>query len=402
VRQSDPAVRATPIAEQALRRARVSVVFAFATHAAVTGTLAPRIPSLKEQAGVGPGGLGAALAGFAGGLLVGTRLAGWPIRRFGSRAVIRLGTLLMCASLAGVGLAHNLASLAAALFVLGAFGGLLDVAFNTHAVVVERGYRRPLMSGIHSAWSAGLLFGATAGTVAAALDVSPLLHFALAAAVLGAVSLWALRNLLPRAAETPEALEPDDQLSPIEARRIGTVLLIGAVAFGSFLGEGAAADWSAVYVRGLGANAGLGGLAVVLFSLDMMACRFVADRLAARFGAVAVVRAGGLLAASALAFGLALGTTWAALVSFALLGLGLGPVVPTAFSAAGNTPTGGGRNALGWVVTLGYLGSILGPALIGWTAEWSGLRSALGIPAVLALLIALLARRVGAAPGEMR
>jgi hypothetical protein len=304
---------------------------------------------------------------------------------------------MMCASLAGVGFAQDLASLAASLFALGLFGGVLDVSFNTHAVVVERGYGRPLMAGIHAAWSGGLLLGSAGGTIAAALRASLPVHFGVTAFVLAAISLWALRNMLTRTTEAtglPDLHAVADEPSRVETRRILPVVLIGAVAFSSFLGEGAAADWSAVYVRGLGATAGVAGLAVVLFSVDMMACRVVSDRLAARFGPVAVVRAGGLLAASALALGLAIGTTWGALASFALLGLGLAPVVPAAFSAAGNTPTGPGRNALGWAVTLGYVGSIVGPALIGWTAEWAGLRAALAIPAALALAIALLAPRV--------
>ena len=381
----------------------MSVVFAFATHAAVVGTFAPRVPALKARAGVSAGGLGGALACFAAGLLLGTRLAGWPVRRFGSRAVTRLATPLMCASLAAVGFVHDLDSLAASLFALGIFGGVLDVSFNTHAVEVERGYGRPLMAGIHAAWSAGLLLGSAGGTVAAALHASLPVHFGVTALVLATTSLWALRNLLPRATEVADVAVPpgaDEGPSRVDARRVVPVVLIGAVAFSSFLGEGAAADWSAVYVRGLGASAGVAGVAVVLFSLDMMACRFVSDRLAARFGPVVVVRMGGLLAASALALGLAVGTRWAALASFALLGLGLAPVVPTAFSAAGNTPTGRGRNALGWAVTFGYVGSILGPALIGWTAEWAGLRAALSIPAALALVIALLAPRVRAAHGR--
>jgi MFS family permease len=85
---------------------------------------------------------------------------------------------------------------------------------------------------------------------------------------------------------------------------------------------------------------------------------------------------------------------------FALLGAGLGPAVPTAFSAAGNTPSGPGRTALAGVVTAGYLGSIIGPLAIGFTADVTGLRAALWIPAALAAVIVAAAPSLAAAAGR--
>jgi MFS family permease len=117
--------------------------------------------------------------------------------------------------------------------------------------------------------------------------------------------------------------------------------------------------------------------------------RFCADRLSARVGPVAVVRVGGVLAALGLALGLSVAEVPAALVGFALLGLGLAPIVPTVFSAAGNLA--GGARALGWVVTMSYVGSVLGPAAIGFLAHTVGLRAGLAIPAALALVAAVLA-----------
>ena len=59
-----------------MRRARASVAGAFALHAAVSGTLGPRLPAVKEQAGLTDGELGIALAVFAVGLFTGTRVVG--------------------------------------------------------------------------------------------------------------------------------------------------------------------------------------------------------------------------------------------------------------------------------------------------------------------------------------
>ena len=81
------------------------------------------------------------------------------------------------------------------------------------------------------------------------------------------------------------------------------------------------------------------------------------------------------------------------------LGAGWGPVVPVTFSAAGNAGLGPTGAVLGRVVTLSYVGLIVGPIVIGWIAEQIGLRSALGLPAALALVIVAFAGRVDPTAG---
>jgi MFS family permease len=180
------------------------------------------------------------------------------------------------------------------------------------------------------------------------------------------------------------------------------VVVLGAIAFSAFLGEGAAATWSTIYLRDrLGTGAGLAAAGFVAFSLGMAVTRLRSDRYSARLGPVTVVRAGGALAAAGLGLALAAASPGAALVGFALLGVGLAPVVPIAFSASAGLG-GGLGSALGWVLTLGYLGSMVGPATIGLTAQVAGLRAALLIPAALAVAIVALAPAVATAPGGRR
>jgi MFS family permease len=173
------------------------------------------------------------------------------------------------------------------------------------------------------------------------------------------------------------------------------VLLLGAIGFAAFVGEGAAYDWSAVYLHDvLGAGAGLAAAAVSFFAVPMAVARLTADRVTISRGPVWVVRTGGAVAAAGFALALAVNRIPAALAGFAVLGAGLGAVVPTVFSAAGKTNLGTTGAVLGRVVSLSYVGSILGPVLIGLTADAVGLRAALGIPAALALGVALAAGAV--------
>jgi MFS family permease len=369
-------------------------------HAAAFGTWGTRIPAIKHHVGIGNGQLGIAFSGLAIGLVVGTRIAGGVVDRFGSRPAIRVATLVLCAVLVGPALANTLAALTAALFVLGAVGGFLDVAMNAHTVVVERGYGRPIMSSVHALWSVGLLLGALTGAGAAALGLDPRLHFGIVAVALLLPSLLAVRGLLAAGAD---AVPQEAKLAPEYVKPplfLPAVLLLGLVAFSSFVGEGAAGDWSAVYLRdSLHTSPGVAATAFAAFSFTMAACRFASDRLQERYGPVALVRAGSLVAAFGLGLGLMIDTPAAGIVGFALLGAGFAPVVPIAFSAAGNTGLGPTGVILGRVVTMGYIGSIVGPIIIGAVAHATGLRAALSVLVLLALVITLAAGSLSTAAG---
>lgn len=374
-----------------LRRARTSVAAVFLVHAAVAGSLAPRIPAIKADLGLSDGALGGALTGFAAGLFAGTRIAAWLVERFGSRQTVRAALPLLALSLVGPGLAGDLVALTASLVVLGLFMGLLDVAMNHQAVGIERRYGRPIMAGLHGFWSIGVLAASAVGSGVAAAGVGVRADLAVASGLLFGASVVAPLWLLPgadRASSRPRA--------PRRARLPVAVLALGAIGFCSFLGEGAAADWSGVYLReDAGASPGLAAFAFTAFAVGMVVSRFSADRLSARAGPVLVMRVGGLLAGLGLAIGLVAPNTAVALAAFVLLGLGLAPIVPIAFSAAGSF----GPRALGWVVTMSYVGSVLGPAAIGLIAHTVGLRAGLAIPAALAVAAAALASFARTAAG---
>jgi fucose permease len=185
---------------------------------------------------------------------------------------------------------------------------------------------------------------------------------------------------------------------PLRSRR---VVLLGLIGFSCFLIEGGAMDWSALYLReSLGTTAATAAFALVAFSIGMVTARFVGDRLTASLGPVTLLRAGGVGAVVSLAVGLGIREPSVTIAAFGVLGVSLASVVPTAFSAAGNTFIGTGT-ALAWVVTMSYLGSVLGPAAIGLSANVVGLRLALLIPALFAAVIAVAAPWAGApaAPG---
>jgi MFS family permease len=126
----------------------------------------------------------------------------------------------------------------------------------------------------------------------------------------------------------------------------------------------------------------------------MTAGRLAGDRLAARFGAMRLVRLGTVVAGVGLAVGLLLQTTLAGMLGFAVLGAGLSVVVPQVFSAAGQLAPGRAPAALAMVSSVAYFGFLTGPAIIGAIADVVDLRTALLIPAALAVASSLVASRL--------
>jgi MFS family permease len=170
------------------------------------------------------------------------------------------------------------------------------------------------------------------------------------------------------------------------------VYFLALLAFCCLVGEGAAADWSTVYVRDtLHSGAGFAAAAYAAFSIMMTVGRLVGDRLADQLGTVTLVRASGVLAAVSLGVALLVNDPVAGVVGFGLFGAGLSCIAPLVFSAAGSrNPQRAGR-AIARVASLGWIGFLIGPIVIGGATELVGLSWALSIPVALALFVGLAA-----------
>jgi hypothetical protein len=322
--------------------------------------------------------------------------------------------MALCVSTALAPAAPSLAALCVGCALMGASGGGLDVSMNAHGVTVEREVGRPILSSFHAAFSLGGLGGALLGAGGAAAGIDVRVELAALGALSAVLAAVATRRLLPASADVRTASVAtgaavaapggDGETAADRAAVSGTpsshrrgpdrrLALLGVLAFCCLLCEGAAADWSAVYVdRSLSASAAVGGLAFAAFSVTMVAGRLVGDRLTERFGSAALVRRGSIVAAVGLATALVLGTPAAALVGFACLGAGLSIVIPQVFrAAAGSTEVGGSGPALAAVTTIGYTGFLAGPPLIGAVAELTSLPLALGLLPLLTVAIAVLA-----------
>ncbi len=383
------------IAARPLVAARLAVLGIFFLNGLALASWVVRIPAVQEKLTLGEGLLGLALLGAAVGALAAMPATGWLVARLGSRPVVGATALLLSVSLILPALAPNLALLVVSLVMLGASNGVLDVSMNAQAVAVEKRYGQPIMSSFHAAFSLGGLAGAAGGGVVASLGVGVLGHLAGVAALTAVAGVVAYRAMLPAGADRGGDGEP------AFARPTRALAGLGIISFCVLLGEGAMADWSAVYLNGpLGTGPGFAAAGYAAFSVAMAAGRLFGDRLAQRFGPVWLVRAGAAVAAVGLGLSLAVGDPLFALVGFASAGVGFSIIFPAALSAAGRTKGVTAGPALAAVATTGYFGFLVGPPSIGFVAELTGLGGALYIVVALSAAIVLLAGSVGRGPAD--
>jgi MFS family permease len=374
-------------------RHRAAVAAVFAVNGAAFASLFSRLPALQRQHGLSDGTLGLVLLAGAVALMVAQPLAGGLAARSGSAPLTLAGGLAYAATLALPALAPTPALFGAGIVAVTASTGVLDVSMNAQAIAVSERHRREIFASFHAAFSFGALAGASAGSLAAGVGLDPAAHLALVAGVFAAVMLAVRPGLLPAGADARAG-------SRLLARPTRALAALGAVAFCALLAEGSVGDWSAILLdRETQAGPSLAALGLAGFSLTMGFGRLAADPLAERFGRAAVIRGGGLLATAGLALALGGGAAASGIAGFAVMGCGLAGLFPLALNAA----TEGGdatAPALAAVSTTGYLGFIVGPALIGLLSDATSLPAALALAGVLCLAAAALAGAAGGRGGR--
>ncbi len=376
----------------AVPAARLAVSILFFVNGAVFAAWAANIPAVQRALRLQSGALGLVLLAIPAGAMAGMPLSAWLAPALGSRRIAVVSSLIFCATLPLLALAPNPVSLALALWIFGAAGGATDVTMNAQATEVERLCGRPVISSFHALFSLGGLAGSGLVAASVALGVAPLAHLVPAALLGFLAALAASPGLLPPAGRRPPRRRPF-------ARPPASLLGLGALAFAVLLCEGAAGDWSAVYLRNdLGAGPATAAAGFGAFSLAMAVGRLCGDRMVHRLGPVAVVRGSAALAAVGLGTGLLIGRPPAAVVGFACLGLGCSNVVPVLFSAAGRTPGVVPARALAAVTLMGYTAFLAGPPLIGLLAQVTTLPAALGLLVVCAGMIVLFGGMVRGRP----
>ena len=377
-----------------LRRARWAVMVAFIVQGICFAALVTRIPSIQSKFGLSDGQLGL-LVGIvpivAG---IGSVIAGSASEKRGSRPVLRLMGPVVPIALVLVGLAPTIPLLLGALLVLGAGLGAVDASMNIQGVRIQDDLGHSVVAGFYAAFSLAGLVGALLASVAT--DAISLPAFFVAIAVIAiACQLLVGRFLLP-GHPVPSAVA--DSQARITWR---PVLLIGIALMCVYIADSGASNWSAVYLNdALGSGEKVAALAYGGYALMTMVGRILVDRTVGRVGPVRLVMLGGLLAAAAAAAIAVAPNPTIALIAFAVLGFGICPAIPLAFTAAASHDPMSSGVAVARVNVFNYVGFVVGAPLIGGIAEGVGLRWAFAALVPVLLVVPLLATffRVAAHP----
>ena len=372
-----------------LRRKRLAVAAYYFVPGAVFASWASRIPDVKHILHLSNGQLGSVLFAIPIGQLLMMAFSGILVSKFGSKKMLVLSEILYAAVLAGIGCSSSVVHLILALVAFGMMANLMNIATNTQACLVEKMYGRNIMSSFHGLWSLGGFAGGIIGAVFANTLLPIGVHFGAILAMSLLIVALGFRHLVNDA--TAQAEEED--VPKFSFKTIDPVLfLLGLMGFAGMFCEGTVYDWSGVYFSSVvkpgeafiraGYVAGMGAMTLG---------RFLADGFVTKYGPSRVLKTCGGLIVGGLWLAAALPYLIPATLGFLLVGLGISSSVPICYSIAGKLGTIKASIAITIVSSISFFGFLVGPPVIGWLSEATGLRIALSIAACLGIMIALLA-----------
>ena len=346
---------------------------------------ASRIATVQQSMGLSDAALGAVLFSLPVGLMCSLPFSGWIITKIGSRRLLISALLVYATALVTLGLAQNTFQLIICLVCFGFSSNAVNIAVNTQAVAAEELYKRPILASFHGLWSLAGFTGAGIGTFMIANNIAPVYHFLLMLIVIAAGVAIAARYLKDDkvASAGPAFVMPDKSL-----------IKLGIIAFCSMICEGAMFDWSVIYFKKVVlAPSALVGIGFTAFMATMASGRFIADWFAHRFGLKRTLQISGSLTATGLIIAVIFPYVYTAIAGFLLVGAGVSSVVPMVYSAAGKSKTMLPGVALAAVSTIGFLGFLIGPPVIGFIAGIATLRASFVLIALMGLSVVIVSTK---------
>jgi MFS family permease len=343
------------------------VYAAFFLYALALGGLYPRMAEIQQGMGVAEGALGLGLIGTASGTLISLTFGGRWIDRLGPQKILWAGLPLIAAFYALAGMAPHPLFMFLSLVPAGICIGAVEQVVNLEADRVEYALGRRIMNRAHAFWSMGFAVAGLVGGLAAQADWSPKAHFE-AAASRPRADLSATEVAVKFAWPTPP------------------ILMLVVATLGAMLMEGAGIDWSAIYMRDVfDSSPFICGLAVAAGATAQAVTRFFADRFVERFQPVRVARSLILLLGLGICAVTWAHAPWMALLGLALMGVGSSAIFPLAMSAAAQRTDRPAAVNVAALAQTSFLVFLLGPPLLGWVAEYFGIRAtfAVGLPLVV-------------------
>lgn len=252
--------------------------------------------------------------------------------------------------------------------------------------MVEKIYHKPIMASFHGLWSLAGFTGALIGSFMIGKGIAPYQHFFIMTGLIIIMVSLGYKFL-----KNDGGIPPGQ---PIFVKPDKSLMSLGLIAFCSLICEGAMFDWSVVYFKKVvlaeGAWMGAGFSAF----MGMMAMgRFFADWFSGRFGIKLTLQISGALTATGLMGAVLFPQLITAIAGFLLVGVGVSSVIPLVYSAAGRSKVMSPGVALAAVSTIGFMGFLLGPPLIGLVAGATSLRVSFSLMAFMGICVIVVSSR---------
>jgi len=383
-----PAITKPPRSD--LSKARWATRAQFLNLGFVVGVWGVHVPSVKAHYALDERTLALVLLSTSVGSLLTLVIAGRVVGALGARMTSVLAGAGFCLALGLSLVMPGLWALLPVMVLFGASESVFDVAINAEGTTLETLSQRGVMSGFHGMFSLGAMLGAASAATMIRASITPSVQLACVGTFVVASIALSSRGML---ASHPVA----DVAQAHFVWPKGTLLLIGMLICFGMLAEGVMYNWSVLYVKQeLRAPQERAALAYVAFAGATALMRFAGDSVRARVSERTMLLAGPALAATAMLMVLLVARPWMAMVGFAVVGVGLATVVPILYTAATRIPGVSRAAAIASVSSIGYVGFMVGPPIIGGIAHATTLTVAMGTLIVAALILMLGARRVPA------
>jgi MFS family permease len=344
-------------------------------------TWASRIPSVQQHLHLNEAQLGAVLLSMPIGLLLTLPITGKLLGHFESRLIMLVGALVFNILLALPGFVVSTLQLVLVLFCFGAARNLMNLSANTQAVDVQALYSRSILTTMHGIWSLAGFAGAGLGYIMALFDVATRWHLLSVSIVLVMAAIICFPYTLEKK-PVPQVKKPVFSLPDKQ------MLKFALICFGCMACENIMYDWSGIYfLKVIHSSRTVSIGAYVVYMVTMTIGRFAGDKQVGIIGVKKILTYSGWLIFCGLMTAVLLPFRVSAAIGFAMVGLGVSCIVPLVFSIAGKIKNANTGQSLAAVSTIGYLGFLLVPPLVGFIAQATNLRWSFAAVALMSTII---------------
>jgi hypothetical protein len=292
-----------------------------------------------------------------------------------------VGALFFNALLSLPGFVVNTLQLVLVLFCFGSARNLMNLSMNTLGVDVQALFSRSILTTMHGIWSLAGFAGAGLGYLMVVFSVPTRWHLLSVSIVLVTTAIICFPYTLEKA-PVPQVKKPVFSLPGKQ------MMKFALICFGSMACENIMYDWSGIYfIKVIHSSKAVSVGAYVIYMVMMTIGRFGGDKLVGVIGVKKLLTYSGWLIFSGLMTVVLLPFQVSACFGFAMVGLGVSCMVPLVFSIAGKIKGANTGQSLAAVSTIGYLGFLLVPPMVGFIAQATNLRWSFAVIALMSTII---------------